>query len=247
MIRLENVSKIYRMGERHIKALDSVSLELKKGDFIAVIGPSGSGKSTLLHIMGLIDTPTGGKIIFDGKDIYGSTYEAKSGKRTGRLKDILHRAGVSEKELTRLRLRKIGFVFQQFYLLPTLTAVENVELPMKEAGIPRKRRRERAIKLLEEVGLGDRTDHYPRQLSGGEQQRVAIARALANNPEIILADEPTGEVDSKTSERIMEIFRKLNEKEKITLVVVTHDPNVAKKADRILRMRDGRIEWDRIS
>ncbi len=222
MIKLENVSKIYRMGERYIKALDSVSLELKRGDFIAVIGPSGSGKSTLLHVMGLIDTPTNGKVIFDGREV----------------------SGLKEKELTKMRLRKIGFVFQQFYLLPTLTAIENVELPMKEAKLPKKERRERVIKLLEEVGLGDRTDHYPRQLSGGEQQRVAIARALANNPEIILADEPTGEVDSKTSERIMEIFRKLNEKEKITLVVVTHDPNVAKKANRILRMKDGRIEWD---
>ncbi len=220
MIRLENVSKIYRMGERHIKALDSVSLELKKGDFISVIGPSGSGKSTLLHIMGLIDTPTRGRVIFDGEDV----------------------SDLKERQLSRLRLRKIGFVFQQFYLLPTLTALENVELPMKEAKVPRKERRDRAMKLLEEVGLGDRMEHYPRQLSGGEQQRVAIARALANNPEIILADEPTGEVDSRTSERIMETFQKLNREGGITLVVVTHDPNVAKKAKRTLKMRDGRIE-----
>ena len=223
MIRLENVSKIYRMGERHIKALDSVSLELKKGDFISVIGPSGSGKSTLLHIMGLIDTPTRGRVIFDGEDV----------------------SDLKERQLSRLRLRKIGFVFQQFYLLPTLTALENVELPMKEAKVPRKERRDRAMKLLEEVGLGDRMEHYPRQLSGGEQQRVAIARALANNPEIILADEPTGEVDSRTSERIMETFQKLNREEGITLVVVTHDPNVAKKAKRTLKMRDGRIEGER--
>ncbi len=223
MIRLENVSKIYEMGERYIKALDSVTMELKKGDFISVIGPSGSGKSTLLHIMGLIDTPTSGKVIFDGEDV----------------------SNLRERQLSRLRLRKIGFVFQQFYLLPTLTALENVELPMKEAKVPRKERRERTMKLLEEVGLGDRMEHYPRQLSGGEQQRVAIARALANNPEIILADEPTGEVDSKTSERIMETFHKLNREEGITLVVVTHDPTVAKKAKRTLKMRDGRIEGER--
>ena len=226
MIRLENVSKIYRMGEQEVRALDSVSLEIKKGDFISIIGPSGSGKSTLMHIMGLIDIPTSGRVFLDSIDVYAT----KKGKK------------VKDSYLTEMRLRKIGFVFQQFYLLPTLTAIENVELPMKEAGVPKKERKDRAERLLDEVGLSHRTGHFPKQMSGGEQQRVAIARALANNPEILLADEPTGEVDSKTSERIMEIFRKLNREDGITLVIVTHDPNVAARADRTLRMKDGRIE-----
>ena len=228
MIKLENVSKLYRMGEQEVRALDRVSLEIKKGDFLSIIGPSGSGKSTLMHIMGLIDIPTSGKVVLDGIDIY-----SKKRGRKGKIKD---------KYLTDMRLRKIGFVFQQFYLLPTMTALENVELPMKEAGIPKSERRKRARKLLEDVGLAHRLEHFPKQMSGGEQQRVAIARALANNPEILLADEPTGEVDSKTSERIMETFRKLNREENITLVVVTHDPSVAEKADQILHMRDGKIE-----
>ncbi len=229
MIKLENVSKIYRMGDQEVRALDGVSLEIEKGDFLSIIGPSGSGKSTLMHIMGLIDIPTSGKVILDGVDIYAP---AKKGRKTK----------VKDRYLTDIRLRKIGFVFQQFYLLPTMTALENVELPMKEARVPKKERKERSKKLLDNVGLGHRLDHFPKQMSGGEQQRVAIARALANNPEILLADEPTGEVDSKTSERIMETFRKLNREDGITLVVVTHDPSVAEKADKILRMRDGRIE-----
>ncbi len=226
MIKLENISRIYRMGNQEVRALDSVSLEIKKGEFISIIGPSGSGKSTLMHIMGLIDIPTSGRVILDGVDVY-------SGKGKKKVKDSY---------LTGLRLRKIGFVFQQFYLLPTMTALENVELPMKEAGVPRQERKERAKKLLADVGLEHRMEHFPKQMSGGEQQRVAIARALANSPEILLADEPTGEVDSKTSERIMETFRKLNREDGITLVVVTHDPSVAGKADRILRMKDGKIE-----
>lgn len=219
MIELRNVAKIYKMGETEIKALNGVTLSIEKGEFISLVGPSGSGKSTLLNIIGCIDTPTSGEVYFDGADI-----------------SKLH-----DKGLTKIRLHKIGFIFQMFYLIPTLNAVENIELPMKEAKVPKEERKKRMRHLLEQVGLGQREKHYPSQLSGGEQQRVAIARALANRPSVLLADEPTGEIDSQTSEKIVSLLKRLNSEEGVTLIVVTHDLKVAKHADRLITIEDGRI------
>ena len=207
------------MGHREVYALRDVNLDISEGTFLAIEGTSGSGKSTLLNLIGCIDRPTEGDIIFDGENI--------SGKR--------------DSYLSRLRLRKIGFIFQQFYLIPTLRAVENVILPMKEAGLGRVQRKERARELLEMVGLADRERHFPNQLSGGEQQRVAIARALANEPKVILADEPTGELDSGTSGTIAELLLRLNHENRVTVVVATHDNEMASKASRHIFLRDGRI------
>ncbi len=219
MIELRNVAKIYRMGETKIKALNGVTLTVERGEFLSLVGPSGSGKSTVLNIIGCIDTPTSGEVYFDGVDI----------------------SKLNDKGLTKIRLHKIGFIFQQFYLIPTLNAMENVELPMKEAKVPREERRRRVGQLLEQVGLGQRKKHYPSQLSGGEQQRVAIARALANRPSVLLADEPTGEIDSETSEKIVSLLRQLNSKEQVTLIVVTHDLKIARHADRMITIEDGKI------
>jgi putative ABC transport system ATP-binding protein len=219
MIELSDVTKIYRMGETEIRALNGVNLKVKKGEFLSLVGPSGSGKSTLLNIIGCIDIPTSGLVFFDGEDI-------------SRLKD---------RALTKIRLHKIGFIFQQFYLIPTLNAMENIELPMKEAKIPREERRKRTKDLLKNVGLSERERHYPNQLSGGEQQRVAIARSLANSPSVLLADEPTGEIDSETSEKIVALLKKLNSEEGVTLLVVTHDQKVAKHADKMVIIEDGKI------
>jgi putative ABC transport system ATP-binding protein len=219
MIELSNVTKVYKMGENEIKALNNVNLKVKKGEFLSIVGPSGSGKSTLLNIIGCIDTPSSGEVIIDGEDV----------------------STLKDRGLTKIRLNKIGFIFQQFYLIPTLNALENIELPMKEARIPRDARRKRAISLLTQVGLQDRKGHYPSQLSGGEQQRVAIARSLANSPQMILADEPTGEIDSETSEKIVSLLRKLNTEEKLTLIIVTHDLKVANYADRRITIEDGKI------
>jgi putative ABC transport system ATP-binding protein len=219
MIELSDVKKIYRMGETEIRALNGINLKVKKGEFLSLVGPSGSGKSTLLNIIGCIDIPTSGLVYFDGDDI-------------SRLKD---------RALTKIRLHKIGFIFQQFYLIPTLNAMENIELPMKEAKVPREERRKRTKELLKNVGLTERERHYPNQLSGGEQQRVAIARSLANNPSVLLADEPTGEIDSETSEKIVALLKKLNSEEGVTLLVVTHDQKVAKHADRRVTIEDGKI------
>lgn len=219
MIRLENVTKTYKMGEVLIHALNNVSLKVDKGEFISIMGPSGSGKTTFLNMVGCIDTPTSGKVFLDGRDV-------------SRLKD---------KELTKIRLRNIGFIFQQFYLIPTLTALENVELPMKEAKVPREERKKRAMKLFEHVDLSKRSKHYPNQLSGGEQQRVAIARALANNPKLLLADEPTGEIDTDAATRVVSLLRRFNEENNLTIVVVTHDPLVAKETKRSVEMVDGKI------
>jgi putative ABC transport system ATP-binding protein len=219
MIELGNVTKIYRMGETEIRALNGINLNVKKGDFLSLVGPSGSGKSTLLNIIGCIDTPSSGEVFFDGEDI-------------SRLKD---------RALTKIRLHKIGFIFQQFYLIPTLNAMENIELPMKEAKVPREERRKRTKDVLINVGLAKRERHYPNQLSGGEQQRVAIARSLANSPSVLLADEPTGEIDSETSEKIVALLKKLNSEEGVTLLVVTHDQKVAKHADRMVIIEDGKI------
>ncbi|MEE9151035.1 MAG: ABC transporter ATP-binding protein [Thermoplasmata archaeon] len=218
-IKLRDVTKIYKMGETEIRALNGITLSVKKGEFLSLVGPSGSGKSTLLNIIGCIDTPTSGEVFFDGMDV-------------SKLKD---------REMTKIRLLKIGFIFQQFYLIPTLNAMENIELPMKEAKVPKEERRKRVRKLLEHVGLEERERHYPSQLSGGEQQRVAIARSMANSPSVILADEPTGEIDSETSEKIVTLLRKLNLEEKVTLIIVTHDVKIAGHADRLITLEDGKI------
>jgi len=218
IVRLEGVTKVYRMGKVEVQALRGVNLSVKRGEFIAILGPSGSGKSTLLNIIGCLDKPTSGKVFIDGKD-------------TSRL---------NENELAAVRREKIGFVFQQFNLIHTLNALENVALPMLFAGIRRAERMKRARELLEKVGLSHRIYHKPTELSGGEQQRVAIARALANNPEIIVADEPTGNVDTDAGNAIMEIFEQLNE-ERRTIILVTHDFDIAAHAHRKLRMKDGTL------
>ncbi len=214
-LRLENVWKVYRMGSVEVEALRGVSLKIERGEFVAIMGPSGSGKSTLMNIMGLLDTPTRGRVYLMGRDV----------------------SRLGEDELAEIRGKTVGFVFQRFNLLPYLTALENVLLPTLFLG---EKREDRARELLEAVGLGHRMHHLPSQLSGGEQQRVAIARALINEPEIILADEPTGNLDSKTGKQIMEIFAELHKKSK-TLILVTHDEEVAGYAERVVRIRDGRI------
>lgn len=221
-IRLENVAKTYDLGEVQVHALRGVSLEIHAGEFVAVMGASGSGKSTLMNILGCLDKPTKGRYFLDGGDV----------------------SGLTKKELARVRSHKIGFVFQQFNLLARTTALENVELPTIYAGIPVAERARRAQEALERVGLADRADHFPSQLSGGQQQRVAIARALVNNPAILLADEPTGNLDSRTSVEIMEIFQKLNDEHGLTVVIVTHEPDIAQYAKRALEFRDGRLRKD---
>lgn len=222
LIKTVELSKTYRLDETCIQALDDINLSIEQGEFVAITGQSGSGKSTLLHILGCIDTPTRGKILI--KDVEVS-------KMNGRA-------------LTKLRLNEIGFVFQQFYLLPTLSAYENIELPMMEAGVPKETRRKRITELLGAVGLSERAKHMPGQLSGGEQQRVAVARALANNPPIILADEPTGELDSANGKKILDLLAWINKEYVKTIVVVTHDDAVALRAMRIIKLQDGRIVSD---
>ena len=219
LLRLEGVTKIYQLGEVEVPALRGVDLLLERGDFIAIMGPSGSGKSTLLHIAGLLDRPTSGRVLWDGEDV--------TSFRPARLAE--------------LRGRRIGFVFQTFNLMPTLTALENVELPLVFQGVRPRDRRQRAEELLSLLGLGDRMRHRPSQLSGGERQRVAIARALASDPDLILADEPTGNLDTASGQEILGILAQLNEQGR-TVVLVTHDPEAAATARAVLRMRDGRIE-----
>jgi len=218
IIRAENVWKVYGRGDAATYALKGVNVDIYPGEFVAIMGPSGSGKSTLMHILGLLDTPTKGHVYVHGTDV----------------------STLGEDERAILRRKTLGFVFQQYNLSPSLTAIENVELPMLFAGVPAEERRRRAKKLLEMVDLGNRLYHYPNQLSGGQQQRVGIARALANDPEIILADEPTGNLDTERGKKVMEIFRQLNERGK-TIVLVTHDPETAKYAERIILIRDGKI------
>ena len=208
IIQTINITKQYKIDKITIDSLKGVNIEINKGDFVAIEGPSGSGKSTLLHILGCIESPTSGRVIINGTDT----------------------SSLSSKALARLRLTQIGFVFQQFYLLPTLSAYENIELPMGEAGISKKKKRERTNYLLESVGLDKRSQHKPTQLSGGEQQRVAIARALANEPSIILADEPTGELDSDNSTRIMDLFKTINREFGQTIVMVSHDMSITSRA-----------------
>lgn len=218
-VKTLNLTRVYRLGESIIHALNGVNLEIEEATFVSVMGPSGSGKTTLLNLIGLIDYPTSGKVFFKGKD-------------TSRL---------SGKERRRIRLQSIGFVFQTFNLLPTLTALENVELPMALAKISQNDQREEATRLLEVVGLANRFKHRPKELSVGEMQRVAIARALANSPSLILADEPTGELDSKTGSEIINLLSDLRKKQKTTVLVATHDEKVAEVADKTYRIHDGFI------
>lgn len=220
MIKLENVARVYQMGKTLVPALRGLNLEIADGEFVAIMGPSGSGKSTLMHLIGALDVPTQGRILLNGVDIV---------QQNGN-------------QLAELRGKKVGFVFQTFNLVPTLSALKNVELPMIFQRVPRRERYERARRLLEQVGLGDRLHHKPSELSGGECQRVAIARALANDPEILLADEPTGNLDAESGEQIMRILKHLNEEKKMTIIVVTHNPEVARYAHRVIRMRYGQIE-----
>lgn len=221
MIQVKSVSKIYKLGDLETTALNKVSFEIKKGEFVAIMGPSGSGKSTLMHILGALDLPTSGEYILDGENV-------------GTLKDD---------ELAEIRNKKIGFIFQAFNLLPRTSALKNVILPMRYAGIPKSERYARAEKYLKMVGLGERMNHGSNQLSGGQQQRVTIARGLAMNPSILLADEPTGNIASDQAEEIMGIFQDLN-KEGHTIVMITHEPDIAEHAKRIIHVRDGRIVDD---
>ncbi len=233
MLQLHNVSKIYQMGDSLIKALDNVSMKITRGEFIAIRGVSGSGKSTLLHVLGGLDRPDKGTIIWDKKDL----------------------SKLSDKKLAEFRNQKIGFVFQQFHLLPKTSVLENVLLPTIYSGSLREwpqdspdrsseKPYQRALQILKKLNLSDRSSHTPAQLSGGQQQRVAIARALINNPQTILADEPTGNLDSKSGSQILKILEKLNKEDGLTIIVVSHDREIAKKAKRIIKMKDGRIIKD---
>ena len=222
VISLTDVSRIYRPGDVELRALDHVSLTVEEGEFVAVMGSSGSGKSTLMNIVGCLDRPTAGSYTLAGRPV----------------------AKMSRAELARIRNRMLGFVFQQFNLLARTSALENVELPLEYAGMGGRARRRKAIAALDRMGLGDRHDHHPNQLSGGQQQRVAIARAIVNDPKVILADEPTGALDSRTSVDVMMIFQELW-RSGITVVLVTHEPDVAEFASRVIVMRDGRVLSDR--
>lgn len=222
MISIKNLNKIYKTGAVEVHALKDVNLDINYGEFIAIMGHSGSGKSTLMNILGCLDRPTSGKYLLDGIEIDKQSAD----------------------ELSLIRNKKIGFVFQAFNLIPRTNILRNVELPMIYAKIKSGRRREKALELLEKVGLGDRIAHLPNELSGGQKQRVAIARALANNPPIILADEPTGNLDTKSSEEIMNIFKTLN-KEGNSIILVTHEPDIADNADRVIVFKDGSIIEDR--
>ncbi|MEZ4678102.1 MAG: ABC transporter ATP-binding protein [Caldilineaceae bacterium] len=222
MISIRGVTKIYTMGEVEVRALRGIDLDIWPGELVAIMGPSGSGKSTLMNVIGCLDVATTGTYKLDGVDV----------------------SDLSDMQLAEIRCRKIGFVFQSFNLLSRTTARSNVELPLIYAGMRGRKRREQAEEMLTLVGLGDRQDHRPNELSGGQQQRVAIARALSNNPAMILADEPTGNLDSKTSVEIMELFQRLNREQGITIVFVTHDPETAAYCKRVIQVRDGLVEQD---
>ena len=222
-IRLEGVRKLYHPGEPdEVRALDGVDLTIARGEYLSIEGPSGSGKTSLLNLIGLLDVPSEGRVLWQGAPV----------------------EGLSERERTRLRRTGIGFIFQRFYLLPTLTAMENVELPLQARGVASAERRLRARMLLAQVGLGDREGSFPHQLSGGEEQRVAIARALANSPQLLLADEPTGELDSTRAQQVLDLLEDAHRRSGAAVVVVTHNPAVAARASRHLEMRDGRVVSD---
>ena len=221
MIKLNDVKKIYPMGKFEVRALDGISLSIKDGELISIMGPSGSGKSTLMHIIGCLDKPTEGEYLLNGKDV----------------------TTLDDDELSRIRNKNMGFVFQTFNLIPRESCLYNVELPLVYAGLGAKERKKRTVEVLSEVGLGDRIRHRPSELSGGERQRVAIARALVNQPSVILADEPTGNLDTKTGREIMNLFRAFHQKGK-TVIIVTHEKEIAEFADRIVRIRDGLIVED---
>jgi len=224
IIQIKNLTKIFGDGVE-IKALDGVDLDIERGEFLAIIGPSGSGKSTLLNQIGILDTPTSGTILLNGVDV----------------------TEMSDKERSRTRNKELGFIFQYHHLLPDFNALENVMMPLLISGVKRSEARETARKVLEEVGLGDRMDHRPNQLSGGQNQRVAIARALVNKPGIVIGDEPTGNLDSKASENIYELLRQLNREHNQTFILVTHDERMAVKTDRIIRLVDGRVAENSIN
>ena len=222
IIHLEDIRKNYFLGKQVIEVLKGISIDINKGEYVALMGPSGSGKSTLMNILGCLDTPTGGRYILNNQDV----------------------SKMVDNQLAEVRNKEIGFVFQQFNLLPRLTAAENVALPLVYAGIPKKQRMEKALHVLDKVSLADRSHHKPNEMSGGQNQRVAIARALVNDPSIILADEPTGNLDTKTSYEIMDIFGKIHSGGN-TVILVTHEEDIANHAHRIIRLRDGVIETDK--
>ncbi|MEA3239877.1 MAG: ABC transporter ATP-binding protein [Candidatus Bipolaricaulota bacterium] len=226
MIKLENATRTYHMGKTDVAALRGVDLEIEDGELVAIMGPSGSGKSTLMHLIGALDQPDEGSMMFGEQDV----------------------SKQDRNQLAELRGKHIGFVFQSFNLIATLTALENVELPMMYQGIAHKDRLAKARNLLEQLGVGDRAEHLPTELSGGEQQRVAIARALVNDPNLLLADEPTGNLDSKTGKQIMELLAKLNKEQRMTVVLVTHDPFIARYAQRTIHIFDGKVgqaaDWE---
>ena len=223
LISVRDFTKTYDLGENQVRALRGITLDVSSGEFIALTGPSGSGKSTFMHLLGCLDRPTSGQYLLNGRDV----------------------SALSKRELARVRNTEIGFVFQGFNLLPRTSAIENVELPLLYGGAHNaRRRRERAAAALESVGLGQRLGHHPNQLSGGQQQRVAIARALVNDPKLLLADEPTGNLDTRTSIEVMGIFQRLSEERGLTIVLVTHEPDIAEYGTRIVAFRDGRVRAD---
>ena len=221
ILELEHVFKEYAQGKTPVPVLRDISMKVEEGEYLAIMGPSGSGKTTLMNVLGCLDVPTSGRYVLEGQDI----------------------GTLGDEALAHVRNKTIGFVFQNFHLLPTMTAKENVMLPLAYRGLPMKERKLRAEAALKLMGLGDRTDFYPNQLSGGQCQRVAIARAIAGNPRLILADEPTGALDTAAGEQIMEIFRRLSQRG-ITIIMITHEPHIARCADRILRIRDGQLVED---
>lgn len=225
MIQAENLMKVYQMGDNEVRALNGASFKIEKGEMLSIMGPSGSGKSTLMSIIGCLDVPSSGSYMLDGVSV----------------------ENMDETKLAEIRGRKIGFVFQQFNLLARTSALENVMLPLTYAGVAGKERHDRAFRALEKVGLGERTHHAPNELSGGQQQRVAIARALVNEPTILLADEPTGALDSKTGVEIMDLFQRLHEEQGQTVILVTHDAHVAKHTKRIIKISDGKIVSDELN
>ena len=223
ILRVENITKVYGKGENEVRSLDGVSFSVEKGEFVAIIGPSGSGKSTLLHILGAVDEPSSGKVFMDGKDVFKQ----------------------NEEQLAIFRRRQVGLVYQFYNLIPVLDVVENITLPVQLDG--RKVNRERLREMVALLGLHGREKHLPNQLSGGQQQRVSIGRALMNSPSVVLADEPTGNLDSKNSQEIMELLKKSNKKYNQTLIMITHDENIALQADRIIAIEDGHITRDEVN